>query len=78
MNGEEFLKAVKVLEDEKHIDRDVVFEAMEQGLNSAYKKNYGMPNSKVVINKETGEIKVYSYKTVVDDVYKEDEEEVAF
>lgn len=75
MNGEEFLKAVKVLEDEKHIDRDVVFEAMEQGLNSAYKKNYGMPNSKVVINKETGEIKVYSYKTVVDDVYKEDEEE---
>lgn len=75
MNGEEFLKAVQVLEDEKHIDRETIFDAMELALNSAYKKHYGKPNSKVVINKETGEIKVYSYKTVVEDVYAEDEED---
>lgn len=75
MNGKEFLKAVDLLETEKHIDRDIIFDAMEQALNTAYKKNYGKPNSKVVINKETGEIKIYSYKTVVEDVYAEDEEE---
>lgn len=75
MNGEEFLRAVQVLEDEKHIDRETIFDAMELALNSAYKKHYGKPNSKVVINKETGEIKVYSYKTVVEDIYAEDEEE---
>lgn len=75
MNGEEFLKAVYLLEEEKHIDRETIFDAMELALNSAYKKHYGKPNSKVVINKETGEIKVYSYKTVVEDIYAPDEEE---
>ncbi len=75
MNSDEFLKAVKILEDEKHIDRDTIFEAMELALTSAYKKNYGKPNCKVTINKQTGEIKVYSYKTVVGDIYAEDVEE---
>ncbi len=75
MNGKEFLNAVDMLEKEKHIDREVIFEAMELALASAYKKHYGKPNSKVSINKDTGEIKIYSYKTVVEDVYAEDEEE---
>src|SRR5574344_1178625 len=75
MNGKEFLNAVDMLEKEKHIDREVIFEAMELALASAYKKHYGKPNSKVSINKDTGDIKIYSYKTVVEDVYAEDEEE---
>lgn len=75
MNSDEFLKAVKILEEEKHIDRETIFDAMELALTSAYKKHYGKPNCKVVINKETGEIKVYSYKTVVEDIYAEDDEE---
>lgn len=75
MNSDEFLKAVKILEEEKHIDRETIFDAMELALTSAYKKHYGKPNCKVVINKETGEIKVYSYKTVVEDIYAEDVEE---
>ena len=28
MKGEEFLKAVDLLEKEKHIDRDIIFETM--------------------------------------------------
>lgn len=72
MNSAEFLKAVDFLEKEKKISRDDIFTAMEQGLNLAYKKETGKPNSKVVINKETGEIKVFSYKTVVEDIYAED------
>ncbi len=76
MNNEEafeFLKAIDILEKEKHINKKDIISAMEQGLNSAYKKETGKPNSKVVINDKTGEIKVYSYKTVVEDVYEEEE-----
>ncbi len=67
MNSKEFLKALDNIVEEKGIDKEVVLEAMELALTSAYKKNYGKSNSKVVINRETGDIKVYSYLTVVDD-----------
>ena len=62
MKGEEFLKAVDLLEKEKHIDRDIIFETMELALLSAYKKNFdSKTNAKVIINRETGDIKIYSY-----------------
>ena len=77
MNGKEFLNAVDVLEKEKHIDRDIIFEAMELALLSAYKKNFNSrTNAKVNINRETGEIKIYSYKTVVEEV-EDDEIEIS-
>ena len=65
--AEEFLTAVKNIVKEKGIEEEIVFEAMETALTTAFKKNYGKSNSKVIINRETGEIKVYSYITVVDD-----------
>lgn len=67
MNGKEFIKAVDLVEKEKGIDREIIFEAMENALMAAYKKNTGITNSKVVIDKKTGDIKVYSYLTVVAD-----------
>lgn len=69
MNGKEFLKAVDNIVKEKNIDKSIVYEAMQQALTSAYKKNYNTKNSnvKVLINEKTGEIKVYSYLTVVED-----------
>src|SRR5699024_2438153 len=69
MNSEEFIKAVKNIVKEKGISEDVVFEGMEQALTTAYKKNFdSKTNVRVDINRETGEIKVYSYLVVVDDV----------
>ena len=67
MNGKEFIKAVELGEKEKGINRDIIFEAMENALMAAYKKDTGIQNSKVVIDKKTGDIKVYSYITVVED-----------
>ena len=67
MNPEELLKAVDLLEKEKGISPDVIFSALELALTSAYKKNYGLPNARVDINRETGDIKVYAFKTVVKD-----------
>ena len=68
MNSKEFLEAVENIVKEKGIDEEVVFEAMELALTSAYKKNFNSKtNVKVNIDRDTGEIKVYSYLLVVDD-----------
>ena len=64
-----FIKAVKNIVNEKGISEDVVFEAMELALATAYKKNFGSKtNVRVDINRETGEIKVMSYYIVVDEI----------
>lgn len=74
MDEKEFIKALKNITAEKGISEDVVFEGMEQALITAYKKNFNSKtNVRVDINRETGEIKVYSYLIVVDD-YIEGEE----
>ncbi len=65
---EEFMKALDNITKEKQIDKNVIIEAMELALSSAYKKHTGKPNGKAKVNPETGEIKVYSYITVVEEV----------
>lgn len=66
MDGTEFLKAANSLSKEKGIQLDTIFEAMELALTSAYKKNYhSLSNVRVDINRVTGQIKIFSYKTVV-------------
>lgn len=74
MNGKEFIKAVDLIVKEKGIEREIVFEAMELALATAYKKNFNsLTNSKILIDRNTGDIKVYSYKTVVPDEMAEDD-----
>lgn len=69
MNSKEFIKALNNIVEEKNISKEVVFEAMEQALAAAYKKNYdSKTNVRIEINKETGEIKVFSYLVVVDEI----------
>ncbi|CCY46073.1 nusA antitermination factor [Firmicutes bacterium CAG:822] len=66
MNSKEFKLALETLSKEKGIDEDVIYDAMELALTSAYKKNYhSLSNVRVDINRETGDIKIFSYKTVV-------------
>lgn len=68
MNAKEFLKALDHIVEEKNISKDVVLEAMEMALATAYKKNFdSKTNVRVDINRDTGEIKVISYFVVVDD-----------
>lgn len=75
MNKEEFIKAVDLVSKEKGIEKDVIFEAMELALTSAYKKNFdSKTNVRVDINKDTGDIKVFSVLHVVDEINEEDEE----
>ena len=74
MNGKEFIKAVKLITEEKGISEDVIFEGMEQALITAYKKNFKkQTNVKVEIDRKTGDIKVFRYFVVMDE-YQEGEE----
>ena len=66
MNSKEFLNAVKLLK-EKGIDEDTIYSAMELAMTSAYKKHSGLENVRVETDRKKGEIKVYSYLTVVTD-----------
>lgn len=69
MNSKEFIKALNHIVEEKNISEDIVFEAMELALTTAYKKNFdSKTNVRVDINRETGEIKVFSYLVVVDEI----------
>ena len=61
-----FKKAMDVLENERGIHHQTLIDALELALTSAYKKNFHIPNSRVEIDSDTGQIKVFSYKTVVE------------
>ncbi len=74
-NFKEFKTALEAVCKEKNIDENVIFDAIEPAITAAYKKQYKMPNVKVVLNRETCEFKSYSYKTVVEDDYEKREEE---
>ena len=81
INGKEFKKALDNIVAEKDIDPEVVYSAMELALTSAYKKNFNSKtNVKVLFDRNTGDIKVYSYLTVVEDdkMTKEEYEDALF
>lgn len=65
----EFIEALEDLEKEKGIAMEVLLEAIEAALISAYKRNFGsLQNVRVQIERTTGEVKVYARKTVVEEV----------
>ena len=72
--NEEFVGALRELVKEKGICEDLIFTTIQDALVAAYKKNYANVNTnaqnvKVSIDRETGEIRVYAQKVVVDEVY---------
>ena len=68
----EFMKALNAIAEEKKIDKSIVVEAMEQAVAAAYKKNEGLTNVMAKVDDVTGDIRIYSYKTVVETVENPD------
>lgn len=67
--NKEFIQAIGELEAERGISKEMLFEAIESALVSAYKKNYGTnQNVSVDIDKVNGDINVYMSVDVVDEV----------
>lgn len=68
--SKELLTALDVLEKDKGVKRDVVIEALENALVSAYKRNYGQAqNVEVEFDEKKGDIHVYAVKEVVNEVF---------
>ena len=66
-----------MLEKEKGISKETLFEALEVALVSAYKRNFhSTPSSavRVSVDRETGEIKVFAQKRVVEEVENRQQE----
>ena len=67
--NKEFIQAISDLEKEKQISKEVLIDAIESALVSAYKKNYGTSqNVRVNIDRETGDIDVFMRMDIVDEV----------
>ena len=71
--NEEFIGALREIVKEKGISEDMLFTTIEDALVAAYKKNYAKiaenaHNVKVTMNRESGDINVYSQKLVVETV----------
>ncbi len=66
---------MKAIEKEKGIELEILFEALEVALISAYKRNFQAPgNVRVNIDRETGTIKVFSQLKVVEEVEQPQQE----
>jgi len=61
----DFILALDQLEKEKGINKEVLIEAIEAALISAYKRNFGSTqNVKIYIDRTTGDVKVFALKKV--------------
>ena len=68
------LQAVNFLVDKKKVEADVVFDALEMVLLTAYKKEMGSnAKTSISLDRTTGEYKIYEEKTVVEVIDPESE-----
>ncbi|MCB1220363.1 MAG: transcription termination factor NusA [Planctomycetales bacterium] len=71
----QFAAAIQEIETTRGIPRDRIVDALRQGFEAAYEKNFGSAsNLEVEVNLRTGVIEAYLTKTVVEDVQDENEE----
>jgi len=65
----EFVMAINQICSERNLPQEVIYEAIESALVSAYKRNYGSaPNIKATIDMGTGEPHVWEERIVVEEV----------
>nr|WP_125754757.1 transcription termination factor NusA [Lacticaseibacillus hegangensis] len=68
--SKEMIEALDALETEKGVKKEVVIEALEDALASAYKRNYDQAqNVDVEFDKDQGDIHVYAVKEVTEEVF---------
>lgn len=68
--SKELIDALNQIEIEKGIDKEIIFEAIETSLITACKKNFGQrQNVKVFMDRNSGIVKVFAQKVVVEDVF---------
>ena len=67
--NQEFIEALRALEKEKGINKDVLIEAIESALVTAYKRDYGAETDvRVQIDRQSGKMQVFRRWSVADEV----------
>ena len=65
----DFLVAITQLCNDRNLPKEIVIQAVEQALVTAYRRNFGGgQNISAVIDPATGKVKIFAHKTVVDQV----------
>ncbi|MGM0470683.1 MAG: transcription termination factor NusA [Bacillota bacterium] len=65
----ELIQALEDIEEDKKIPKDMLLDALQAALESAYKKNFGSKqNVEIEIDEANGEVNVYSNREVVEEV----------
>lgn len=65
----ELIHALEQIEKEKGISKEILIEAIEVALITAYKRNYGAAlNVEVYIDRLTGDVRVFALKNIVEEV----------
>ena len=68
--SKEMLEAFRILDEEKHINKDDIIDAVKESLKSAYKRRYGQSESCVIeFDDKKGDFKVYTVREVVEEVF---------
>lgn len=74
MNAD-FMEALTAIEKERGINKEILIDAVESALISAYKRNYGASNNvRAMVDRDTGEVQIFASKSVVEDVQNEHSE----
>ena len=65
----ELIHALEQIEKERGINKEVLIEAIEVALVTAYRRNFGSAtNVEVYIDRLTGDVRVFALKKIVDEV----------
>ena len=79
--NKELLEAIALIEKEKNIDREILLTALEDSLTAAYSKSFDKSdkngdrkgekraeNIRVILDRETGDYRIFREKTVVEEI----------
>ncbi|HBQ77249.1 transcription termination/antitermination protein NusA [Exiguobacterium sp. Helios] len=74
--GPQLLEAIEQIAKEKEIDKNIIIDALEQALISAYRRNFGKESEavKVEFDQQTGDIRVFALKEVVERLTQPEEQ----
>lgn len=74
MNFKDIMKALNAIEEDRHISKDIIVEALKDALEKAYRKHLEIPDAlvRVDINEVSGVIRVFKQRTIVEE--SEDDE----
>ncbi len=68
--SKEMLEAFRILEEEKHINKEDIIDAVKESLKAAYRRRYGQSESAVIeFNEKTGDFNVFTVREVVEEVF---------